>query len=115
MEEVRIFRTTLLSDKPRQLESLADSLGILQRGSAAHSVNTDQRPRYRLGVWLFRVVRKSGFSYFVTQVCDVECNKGWFIFQALKASSRKERKKTNILDLEAKSNRRLICFMSSEI
>lgn len=110
MEEVRIFRTML-----RQLESLDDSLGIRQRGSAAHPVNTDQCPRYRLEVWLFRVVRKLDFSYFVTQVCDVKCNKGWFILQAFKAFSRKERKKTNSLDLQAKPKRRLICLMSSKI
>lgn len=62
---------------------MADSLGMLQCGWVAHSRSTDQCPRYRLAVWLLQVVRKSIFSYFVTQVCDVERKKGWFILKAL--------------------------------
>lgn len=34
-------------------------------------------------VWLFQIVRKSNISCFVTQVCDVECKKEWFILKAL--------------------------------
>lgn len=48
----------------------------------------------QVGVWLFRVIRKPDFSYFVTRDCDVEHNKGWFILQALKAFSKRKRKLT---------------------